>query len=197
MAINFCVSPSRQLFQGTFLGKLQLFQTTFTTRCNFLAQRCSLDMLFRCPHYDKLIYDNLVYIISGGRRAVEPLSDIFPINFPAAKLYLLPLEAILSPEFALFLRNRDINIDAGDFNCYNMGEEWRDYTANGGIRLCLFNFRLKTIAQSKIVQSSVLQHQRISPWSLICCTQMKKGRFYLLLLFTERTLPVKVMCCTH
>lgn len=38
---------------------------------------------------------------------------------------------------------------------------------------------------------------RISPWSLICCTQMKKGRFYLLLLFTERTLPVKVMCCTH
>ena len=22
-------------------------------------------MLFRCPHYDKLIYDNLVYIISG------------------------------------------------------------------------------------------------------------------------------------
>lgn len=144
-----------------------------------------------------LFYDNLVYIISGGRRAVEPLSDIFSINFPAAKLYLLPLEAILSPEFALFLRNRDINIDVGDFNCYNMGEEWRDYTVNGGIRLCLFNFRLKTIAQSKIVQSSALQHQRISPWSLICCTQMKKGRFYLLLLFTERTLPVKVMCCTH
>ena len=102
--------------------------------------------------YDKLTYDNLVYSIWQGRRAVEPLSDIFPINFPAAKLYLLPLEAILLPEFALFLRNRDINIDAGDFNCYNIGEEWRNYTVDGGIRLCLYSFRLKTTGLSRIAR---------------------------------------------
>lgn len=97
-----------------------------------MTQRCSLDMLFRCPHYDKLIYDNLVYIVSGGRRAVDPLSDIFPINFPTAKLHTLLLEMLLSLEFALFLQNQDVNIDAGDFNCHNIGKEWRDYTVNGG-----------------------------------------------------------------
>ena len=93
MAINFCVSPSRQLFQGTFLGKLQLFQTTFTTRCNFLAQRCSLDMLFRCPHYDKLIYDNLVYIIRKGRRKVNPWGEFFsPVFQQENKWKLLEIQ---------------------------------------------------------------------------------------------------------
>lgn len=42
--------------------------------------------------YDKLTYDNLVYSIWQGRRGADPLSDIFPINFPMAKLYPLPLE---------------------------------------------------------------------------------------------------------
>ena len=37
-------------------------------------------------------YDNLVYSIWQGRRGADPLSDIFPINFPIAKLYPLPLE---------------------------------------------------------------------------------------------------------
>ena len=67
-------------------------------------------------------YDNLVYIVSGGRRAVDPLSDIFPINFPTAKLHTLLLEMLLSLEFALFLQNQDVNIDAGDFNCHNIGK---------------------------------------------------------------------------
>ena len=42
--------------------------------------------------YDKLTYDNLVYSIWQGCRGADPLSDIFPINFPMAKLYSLPLE---------------------------------------------------------------------------------------------------------
>jgi hypothetical protein len=54
--------------------------------------------------YDKLTYDNLVYSIWQGRRGADPLSDIFPINFPMAKLYPLPLEIILSSDFALFLQ---------------------------------------------------------------------------------------------
>jgi hypothetical protein len=45
--------------------------------------------------YDKLTYDNLVYSIWQGRRGADPLSDIFPINFPMAKLRPLPLSADL------------------------------------------------------------------------------------------------------
>lgn len=32
--------------------------------------------------YDKLTYENLIYSIRQGRRGADPLSDIFPINFP-------------------------------------------------------------------------------------------------------------------
>ena len=102
--------------------------------------------------YDKSTYDNLVYSIRQGRRGADPLSDIFPINFPMAKLYPLPLEIILSSDFALFLQKIDINIDTGDFNCYNIGEEWRNYTVDGGIRLCLYSFRLKTTDLSRIAR---------------------------------------------
>ena len=104
------------------------------------------------PSYDKLIYDNLVYIMSKGRGKGDPLSDVFPINFPMAKSHSLPLEIILFLDFALFLQNSDINIDTGDFNCYNIGEEWRNYAVDGGIRLCLYSFRLKTTDLSRIVR---------------------------------------------
>lgn len=102
--------------------------------------------------YDKLIYDNLVYIMSKGRGKGDLLSDVFPINFSAAKSQPLPLGIILSLDFALFLQKIDINIDTGDFNCYNIGEEWRNYTVDGGIRLCLYSFRLKTTDLSRIAR---------------------------------------------
>ena len=35
---------------------------------------------------------------------------------------------------------------------YNIGEEWRNYTVDGGIRLCLYSFRLKTTGLSRIAR---------------------------------------------
>ncbi|GEM_PF-4955932 len=61
-----------------------------------------------------------------------------------------------------------------------------------------------------LIQFSIENHRSIKDSAVISFAASKdkslesyllhpdeKGRFYLLLLFTERTLPVKVMCCTH
>ena len=58
-----------------------------------------------------------------------------------------------------------------------------------------------------LIQFSIENHRSIKDSAVISFAAskdkslesylLKKGRFYLLLLFTERTLPARVMCCTH
>ena len=120
---------------------------------------------------------------------------IFSRSVFHANLHPQLFEIILFLIFAEYPRNQTINIDAGDFNCYNIGKEYWNSTWEWGACLCLYSFRSKTTGLSKIVRWSVLPLQRISPWSLICCTRTKRGRFYRLLLFTEQGVFARTLWC--